>query len=430
MAPSFYAFFYFSFDLGILHCMTDIEKLVQSETRRQSETLTLIPSENYTYPDVRKIVGSPLMHKYSEGYPGKRYYNGNKYMDEIESIAVSRAKDLFGVPHVNVQPHSGSPANAAVYMALLKPGDTIMGLELNSGGHLTHGHPNITFSGKFFKSVQYGVLDNGYIDYEKLRTLAQEVRPNIIVAGTTAYPRKLDFKRFSEIAEEVGAYLLADISHIAGLVVTGNHENPVSFCDVITTTTHKMLRGPRGAIVMVTEKGMAKNPKLPSLIDRAVFPGLQGGPHMNTIAAIAQTLEHAGTSAYRSYATQIVKNADVLSRELMKHGMTLVTGGTDNHLMLIDVSNMGLTGREAADALEAHNIIVNANTIPNDPGGPRNPFGIRIGTPAVTSRGLGALEMKMLAKDIYSVLVGRGKVLPEVRSHVAKMCSEFPIDLS
>ena len=408
--------------------MTDpIFDLITKEEKRQKDTLMLIPSENYTYPEVRAAVGSVLMHKYAEGYPGKRYYQGMEFVDQIENLAIQRAKKLFNVPHANVQPYSGSPANMAVYFALLEPGDTIMGLSLSHGGHLTHGHPKITFSGKYFKSVQYEITDRydtcQWFDFEAIKKLAIETKPKIIVVGTTAFPRILDWKRFSEIAEEVGAYLLADISHIAGLVVGGVHPSPVPYAHIVTTTTHKTLRGPRGALIMVTQKGIKKDPDLPQKIDKAVFPGLQGGPHLHTIAGIAITLQKAMEPEFKDYAKQVVVNAQVLAEGLSLTGMIPVTGGTDNHLMVIDLRNVGLDGKTAAVALEESGIVVNANTIPNDPNPAYKPSGIRLGTPAVTTRGMKEEEMKKIAQWIKMVIIDKKNVLGEVK----RLCKVFPI---
>jgi len=407
--------------------------LIQKENKRQQETLMMIPSENYTYPEVREAVGSVLMHKYAEGYPGKRYYQGMEFVDQIENLAIERAKKLFGVPHANVQPYSGSPANAAVYFALMEPGDCLMGLELSHGGHLTHGHPNITFSGKYFKSVQYkigggfegygGCEGKDFFDFEEVRKLALENKPKVIVVGTTAFPRILGWEKFYNIAEEVGAYVLADISHIAGLVAGGVHPSPVPFCHIVTTTTHKTLRGPRGAMVMVTEKGIEKDPDLPKKIDRAVFPGLQGGPHLHTIAGIAVALDHAIAGGFATYARQIVANAKVLAEELMRYGFDLVTGGTDNHLVLVDLRNLGVDGKTAAVALEESGIIVNANMIPNDPNPPYKPSGLRLGTPAVTTRGMKEKEMKKIAELIEMVIVDEKNVAGEVE----ELCKKFPL---
>jgi len=410
-----------------------ITKLIAMETQRQRETLMMIPSENYTYPEVRRAVGSALMHKYSEGYAHRRYYQGNEIIDKIEDLAVENAKKLFDVPYVNVQPYSGSPANAAVYFALLQPGDKIMGLKLSGGGHLTHGHPNITFSGKYFKSVQYDVEADGRIEYEKLEKLARTENPKLIVAGTTAYPRILDWKKFAKIADSVNAILMADIAHIAGLVAGEAHPSPVPYVHVVTTTTHKTLRGPRGAMILVTKKGLKLDEKMGEKIDKAVFPGLQGGPHNNTTAAVAIALEKAGAKSFVSYAKAIVSNAKILADELLKHGFKLATGGTDNHLMVADVRPFGIDGKTFAVALEKAGIIVNFNTIPHDPNPPFKPSGIRLGTPAITARGMKTPEMKKIAEWIYLVAKTKGednKMLKDLHSQVKSLCRSFPIDLS
>ena len=409
-----------------------IPKLISLEKQRQQETLMMIPSENYTYPEVRRAVGSALMHKYSEGYAHRRYYQGNEIIDKIEDLAVENAKKLFNVPYANVQPYSGSPANAAVYFALLQPGDKIMGLKLSGGGHLTHGHPNITFSGKYFKSVQYDVEADGRIEYEKLEKLARTENPKLIVAGTTAYPRILDWKKFAKIADSVNAILMADIAHIAGLVAGEAHPSPVPYVHVVTTTTHKTLRGPRGAMILVTKKGLKLDEKMGEKIDKAVFPGLQGGPHNNTTAAVAIALEKAGAKSFVSYAKAIVSNAKVLADELLKHGFKLATGGTDNHLMVADVRPFGIDGKTFAVALEKAGIIVNFNTIPHDPNPPFKPSGIRLGTPAITARGMKTPEMKKIAEWIYLVAKTKGqdgKVIKSIRSQVTSLCRRFPIDI-
>lgn len=384
--------------------MSKISDLIKKEEQRQKDTLMMIPSENYASKAVMEAVGSVLMNKYSEGYPGKRYYQGNSIIDQIETIAIEKAKKLFEVPHVNVQPYSGSPANSAVLFALLNPGDKIMGLKLSSGGHLTHGHPDITFSGKFFDSVQFGTDDTGIIDYDAVEKLAKAEKPKLLFIGTTAYPLILDWKRFAEIADSIGAWLVADISHVAGLVVAGVYPSPVNYAHVVTTTTHKTLRGPRGAMIMVTENGIEKDSELPKKIDRAVFPGLQGGPHNNTTAGIAICLEEAETNEFKIYAEQIVKNAKVLAEELVKGGLTIVTGKTECHLIVIDLRPNNLTGKVVAEALEEVGIIVNKNSVPNDTAGPFNPSGIRLGTPAVTTLGLKENDMKVIAKRIVHVI--------------------------
>lgn len=398
----------------------EIDDLIAAEKKRQEEVLEMIPSENYASKAVLEACGSVLANKYSEGYPGKRYYQGNRIIDEVENLTIERFKKLFGVNFVNVQPYSGSPANAAVYFALLEPGDKIMGLALSSGGHLTHGHPKITFSGKYFNSVQYTVEENGWIDYAKLAKQVLIEKPKILVCGTTSYPRALDFKRFREIADSVGAFLLADISHIAGLVVAGVHQSPVPYANVIMTTTHKTLRGPRGAILMTNDEELAKK------IDRAVFPGLQGGPHENIIAAMAVAAGEANTNEFKAYAKQIVTNAKVLSEELLKNNIDLVSGGTDNHLMVIDLRKTGRTGKDVALELEEAGIITNKNAVPNDPQPPSIASGIRLGTPAITTRGMKENEMKLIGNWIAGIIKGNSekeKVLKEVKS----LCQKFPV---
>ncbi|MEM5803520.1 MAG: serine hydroxymethyltransferase [Candidatus Aenigmatarchaeota archaeon] len=427
----------------------EIFDLINKELERQKTFLEMIPSENFASPAVLEALGSVLTNKYSEGYPGKRYYGGNEFIDKIEQLAIERAKKLFGVEHVNVQPYSGSPANFAVYMALCKPGDTIMGLELSHGGHLTHGWKT-SVSGMLFNSIPYHVNKDGYIDFEELEELAKKHKPKIIWCGFTAYPRIIDFKRFGEIADSVGAYLVADISHIAGLIVGGIHPSPNKDAHIITTTTHKTLRGPRGAMIMVTKKGIEKDPDLPTKIDKTVFPGLQGGPHNNTTAAIAVALYEASLPEFKEYARQIVKNCQVLAEELKKKGFKLVTGGTDNHLLLIDLTPFGVgKGLYAQEALDLAGIVVNKNTIPNDPS-PFYPSGIRCGTPALTTRGMKEKEMKQIADMIYRVIyeiknyefskdkkdeliqkfrseIKQNKTIKQVRKEVIDLCKKFPL---
>lgn len=379
--------------------------LVQKEEQRQREMIGLIPSENQSSDEVRSVLSSCLSSKYAEGYPKRRYYEGNQIIDEIEILAQERIKKLFGVPHVNVQPYSGSPANSAVEFALLEAGDTMMGLALSSGGHLTHGHPQVTFSGRYFKSVQYGLDKNARIDYEAVRQLALQHKPKLIVAGTTAYPFALDFTKFAAIADEVGAYLLADISHITGLVVAGEHQSPVPHAHVIMSTTHKTFRGPRGAMLMVTKRGLDKDPELADKIDKAVFPAMQGGPHNETTAAIAIAAEEASLPAFKKYAKQIRRNADALATALQKNGLKLVGDGTENHLLLIDLTNFGDGfGTQVAFALDVAGIYANRNTIPNEPCSPFYPSGLRIGTPLVTTRGMKEQEMTKIAQWIARVV--------------------------
>lgn len=429
-----------------------LENLIQQEIKRQRETLDLIPSENIASLAVLKALGSPLVNKYSEGYPKKRYYAGNAIIDEIELLAQEQARKVFRLGknwHVNVQPYSGSPANMAVYFALLgtqsnadytqtnaennprgsasspRRSADILGMSLPFGGHLTHGW-KVNFSGRFYKSVQYGVGRDGYINYKDIRKIARRERPKIVVAGATAYPRIIDFKKFGAIAREVGAYFLADISHIAGLVAVGAHPSPFPHADVVTTTTHKTLRGPRGAIIFANRQSQTAKKKkidIAKEIDRAVFPGLQGGPHDNQTAAIAVALGEALTPAFKKYGRQIVKNAKALAHELTRLGFQLVSGGTDNHLMLIDLTNLGLSGREAQDRLERSGIVVNRNTIPYDQRSPFDPSGIRIGTPALTTRGMKEKEMREVARLIHAALVDN----KNVRVDVKKLCRRYPL---
>lgn len=411
--------------------MNTVLKLIKKEEQRQERTLRLIASENYVSKKVLNAVGSVFMNKYSEGYSGKRYYQGNSVIDELESLTIEKAKKLFGVEHVNVQPYSGSPANSATLFGLLNPGDKIMGLSLSSGGHLTHGHPNITFSGKFFKSVQFGTKDDGVIDYNYVEELAKKEKPKLMIIGTTAYPKVLDWKRLGKIADSIGAYLVADIAHVSGLVVAGVYPTPVNNAHVVTTTTHKTLRGPKGAMIMVTKKGILKDSKIAQKIDRAVFPGLQGGPHNNTTAGILQALIEAGSVSFKKYGKMVVDNAKAMSEELIGGGLTLVTGGTECHLMVIDLRPQNLSGAVVAEALEKANIIVNKNSVPNDDAPPFNPSGIRIGTPAITTRGMGKIEMKKIAKFILeivdSVKTKDKKVVSMVKKEVEIMCKKFPL---
>lgn len=372
---------------------SEIYNLITLEEKRQKDVLEMIASENYTSTAVREALGSVLTNKYSEGYPKKRFYQGNSVIDTVEQIAQQRAKEIFKVEHVNVQPLSGSPANTAVYFALLEPlKDKIMGLDLSFGGHLTHGSP-VSFSGKYFKAVPYKLGKDGVLDYDAIEKQAISEKPKIIVCGFTAYPRIIDFKRFGQIADKVGAYLLADISHIAGLIAGGAHPSPTPYVHIITTTTHKTLRGPRGAMIMVTKKGLEKDADLAKKIDSAVFPGLQGGPHDNQTAAIAVALGEAQKKSFAVYAKQVVLNTKKLSEVLLKNNFTLVSGGTDNHLILVDLASKNANGAIAAFALEVANIVLNKNGVPNDPLPPFYPSGVRLGTAAITTRGLKEKDM-------------------------------------
>lgn len=394
--------------------MEKIFELIKKEEERQKSQIHLIPSENFASEEVKRAVGSVLANKYAEGYAGRRYYQGNGVVDEIENLAIERGKKFLGVPHMNVQPYSGSPANSAVLMALVEPGDKICGLKLSGGGHLTHGHPNITFSGKYFESVQYDAEEDGKIDYDKLEQLVLTERPKLIWAGTTAYPFILDWEKFAKIADSVGAWLVADISHIVGLVVGGVHPSPVAFAHVITSTTHKSLRGPRAAFIAVTQKGRDKDLELAKKIDRAVFPGMQGGPHMNSIAGMAVAFEEASKPEFKQYAKQIVLNSKALADGLRQKGFKVF--GTDNHLMVVEIGD----GKAMAVALEKAGIIVNANTIPHDPAGPFRPSGIRIGTPAETTRGMKEEDMVKIANWIAQVRdnMENEDMLKEIREEV------------
>lgn len=394
----------------------EIYQLIKAEEKRQKNVLEMIASENYTSKAVMEALGSKLTNKYSEGYAKKRYYQGNAAIDAVELLAIERAKKLFGVPYANVQPYSGSPANSAIHFALLAPGkDKIMGLSLSQGGHLTHGSP-VSFSGKYFPVVSYELDKDGFIDYDAAEKLAMKEKPKLIICGATAYPRIIDFKRFGEIADKSGAYLLADISHIAGLIIACAHPTPTPYAHIIMTTTHKTLRGPRGAMIMVTEKGLKKDPELGEKIDKAVFPGLQGGPHDNQTAAIAVALREASLPAFKKYGKQIVKNAKMLASELTNYGFDLISGGTDNHLLLIDLSNKKANGALSALALETAGIVVNKNSVPNDTMPPFYPSGIRLGTPALTTRGMMEKDMKLVAFWINAAIEeARGEELPKDR---------------
>lgn len=378
--------------------------LIDDEANRQNNGLEMIPSENHSSPSVRKALGSVFTDKYSEGYPGKRYYGGNEFADQVESLAIERAKSLFGVEHANVQPYSGSPANQAVYFAVCEPGDVVMGQHLFDGGHLTHGW-QVNFSGRFYKPVQYHVKPDGYIDIEEVRTLAREHKPKLIWCGATAYPRAIPFAEFAAIADEVGAYLVADISHVAGLIAGGVHESATPYAHIITTTSHKTLRGPRGGIIMVTKKGLEKDPELATKIDKAIFPGLQGGPHNHQTAAIAVALAEAAKPEFKTYAAQIVKNSKALADSLIQNGIKLISGGSDNHLLLIDLTPFGKgKGIFGQNILGAVGITVNKNTIPSEPASAFYPSGVRLGTPAITTRGMTENEMTEIGRIIATAL--------------------------
>lgn len=403
---------------------------IKSELERQQNGLEMIPSENFTSEAVMQALGSILTNKYSEGYPGRRYYGGNEFIDKIEILAVERAKKLFGVPYANVQPYSGSPANLAVYFALCKPRDTIMGQNLSDGGHLTHGS-KASITGQIFNSVPYHVRKDGYIDMDEVKRLAQENKPKLIWIGCTAYSREFPFEEFAEIADGVGAYLAADIAHISGLVVGGVHKSPAKYAHIITTTTHKTLRGPRGALIMVTEKGLVKDPELGKKIDKMIIPGMQGGPHNHQTAAIAVALLEASKPEFKAYAQQIVKNAKALADSLMKNGMTLATNGTENHLILIDLTpfrpGLGVFGEAAMDVA---GITVNKNTVPGEPSSAFYPSGIRLGTPALTTRGMKEPEMIEIGELVAETLKQiKDYKLPEDKEERQEYIGKFKIDI-
>ncbi len=395
---------------------------VRREMLRQSEEMEMIASENYVSKAVLEAMGTVLTNKYSEGYPGKRYYGGNSVIDDVENIAIERAKKLFSAEHVNVQPLSGSPANAAVYFAFLKPGDKVLGLKLDHGGHLSHGHP-VNFSGILYNFVQYEVDDEtGKINMEKVREVALQEKPKMIVAGYSAYSREIEWNKFKEIADEVGAYTFGDIAHTAGLIAGGEMDNPVPIFDVVSTTTHKTLRGPRGAMIMCKEQ-FAK------MIDKAVFPGMQGGPHDHITAAKAVAFGEALQPEFKEYAKQVKKNAVVLAEEMIKMGYRVISGGTDNHLIVVDMTSKGLAGKEAEIVLDKVGISVSRSTIPNDPNPPLNPSGVRFGTPAITTRGLKEEEIRKVAAWINSAIEHRDneEVLASIKNEVKGMCERFPI---
>jgi glycine hydroxymethyltransferase len=400
----------------------EIADAIKLETQRQNDTLELIASENHVSHAVLTAMGSVFTNKYAEGYPGKRYYGGCGPTDIVENIAIARAKELFGAEHANVQPHSGSQANMGVYFAMLKPGDTIMGMDLSHGGHLTHGHP-LSYSGRDFKVVAYGVRkEDELIDYDEMERIAEESKPRMIICGASAYSRVIDFERIRAIADKVGALMMADIAHIAGLVVTGHHPSPVPFADFVTTTTHKTLRGPRAGLILCKEKH-AKD------IDRSVFPGIQGGPLVHIVAAKAVAFKEALSPDFKEYQGQVVKNAKALAAAVKDTGFRIVSGGTDNHLFMADVFSKGITGKDAQNMLEAANITVNKNTIPFDQNKPMVASGVRMGSPAVTTRGLREADMQTIAKLIARVLDSNGnaEVIDGVKRDVKELCDKFPI---
>ncbi len=414
----------------------EIAHALEQELIRERTGLEMIPSENFVSQDVLAALGSVGTNKYSEGYPGKRYYGGNDHIDVIENIARDRAKALFGVSHANVQPYSGSPANQAVCFGLLNPGDKLMGLHLSYGGHLTHGW-GVNFSGKYYQAAQYITGENGWLDYDAIAEHVTQEQPKLLFVGATAYPRAFDWNAFRAIADSVDAYLVADISHIAGLIVAGAHASPAGIADVITTTTHKTLRGPRGAMILCNgepSEPMKQPPEvskkyLPTILDRAVFPGLQGGPHNHQTAAIAVALHEAAQPSFREYGHQIVKNAQTLATSLSEKGFDLVTGGTDNHLLLIDVTNKGMTGGQASTALDRAGITVNKNAVPNDPRKPWDPSGIRLGTPALTTRGMKENDMEHIASWIDDVIRNHDNHdrLRTIKSEIESFTKSFPL---
>ena len=400
----------------------EIHAAIQNEERRQSTGLELIASENFTYRAVLEATGSVFTNKYAEGYPGKRYYGGCEFVDVVENLAIERAKKLFGAEHVNVQPHSGSQANMSVYLTVLKPGDTILGMNLSHGGHLTHGHP-LNFSGKYYRIVPYGVRkDSEIIDYDELSSLARQHKPKLIVVGASAYPRTIEFERISGVAKETGAMMMVDIAHIAGLVATGEHPSPVPHAEFVTSTTHKTLRGPRSGMVICRE-AFAKD------LNRSVFPEMQGGPLVHVIAAKAVCFKEAATEEFRNYIRQVVKNAKTLAGKLASRQFRIVSGGTDTHLMLVDVVSKGINGKQAEQALDHAGITVNKNTIPFDQNPPLTPSGIRIGTPALTTRGMKEGEMEAIGDWIAEVLdhINDEGVQQRVRREVERLCEKFPL---
>ena len=402
----------------------EIAKAIELEHRRQEEHIELIASENYASPRVMQAQGSRLTNKYAEGYPGKRYYGGCEFVDEVEVLAIERAKALFGADYANVQPHSGSQANAAVYHALCEPGDTIMGMNLNEGGHLTHGSP-VNFSGKLFNVVPYGIdSETGLIDYEEVERLANEHKPKMIIAGFSAYSQIADWERFGEIARSVGAYLLVDMAHVSGLIAAGHYPNPVPHADVCTTTTHKTLRGPRGGLIVARE-----NPELTRRFNSLVFPGTQGGPLMHVIAAKAVAFKEALEPEFKDYQARVIRNAKAMAAVLMERGYTVVSGGTENHLMLVSLIDKGITGKDADAALGRAYITVNKNSVPNDPQSPFVTSGLRLGTPAITTRGFGEAETRQLTGWIADILddLENEETIDRVREQVLELCARFPV---
>ena len=400
----------------------EIAQAIEDEVARQNSHIELIASENWVSHAVMAAMGSPLTNKYAEGYPAKRYYGGCECVDVAENLAIERAKELFGCDYANVQPHSGAQANMAVFFAMLEPGDTVMGMNLDHGGHLTHGSP-VNMSGKYFKIVPYGVNDEGFIDYDELRRIALEAKPKLIVAGASAYARTIDFKKFKEVADEVGAYLMVDMAHIAGLVAAGLHPSPVPYADVVTTTTHKTLRGPRGGLILANEEAAKK-----FNFNKAVFPGIQGGPLMHVIAAKAVCFKEALSEEFKAYQKQIIDNAQALANGLTARGIKIVSGGTDNHLMLVDLTNLGVTGKQAEKMLDEVHITCNKNTIPNDPQSPFVTSGVRLGTPAATTRGLKEADMDAIAEAIALTLKDFEANKEKAKAIVAEIAAKYPLN--
>ena len=399
----------------------EVAAAIAQENDRQQSHLELIASENIVSKAVMAAMGSPLTNKYAEGYPGKRYYGGCECVDVVENLAIERAKELFGCDYANVQPHSGAQANLAVQFAVLNPGDTIMGMNLDHGGHLTHGSP-VNISGKYFKVVPYGVDDNGFLDYDRMRELALECKPKMIIAGASAYARTIDFKKFREVADEVGAVLMVDMAHIAGLVAAGLHPSPIPYADVVTTTTHKTLRGPRGGMILANKEAAEKYN-----FNKAIFPGIQGGPLMHVIAGKAVCFKEALSDDFKVYQQQIINNAQALCKGLIDRGIKIVSGGTDNHLMLVDLTTYDLTGKAVEKMLDEAHITCNKNTIPNDPKSPFVTSGVRLGTPAVTSRGMKEDDMDLIAEAIATVIKEQEAGIPAARAIVQKLTDKYPL---
>ena len=399
-----------------------IAQVIEDELARQNSHIELIASENWVSHAVMSAMGSPLTNKYAEGYPGQRYYGGCECVDVAENLAIERAKELFGCDYANVQPHSGAQANLAVFFAMLEPGDTVMGMNLDHGGHLTHGSP-VNISGKYFKIVPYGVNDEGFIDYDELRRIALEAKPKLIVAGASAYARTIDFKKFREVADEVGAYLMVDMAHIAGLVAAGLHPSPIPYADVVTTTTHKTLRGPRGGLILANEEAAKK-----FNFNKAVFPGIQGGPLMHVIASKAVCFKEALSDEFKAYQKQIIDNAQALAKGLMSRGVDIVSGGTDNHLMLVDLRSLNLTGKQAEKMLDEVNITCNKNTIPNDPQSPFVTSGVRLGTPSATTRGLKEEDMDAIAEAIALTLKDFDANKEKAKAIVDGITAKYPLN--